>query len=308
MEYRAALYIRLSREDGGRQSAGIESQRLLLQNYARQRAFDIKKEYVDDGYSGTKYDRPAFGQMLADIESGEINLVLVKDLSRLGRNYIATGELTEVYFPEHGVRLIAVNDGYDSEQPMDDITPFRHVMNEMYARDISRKIRTALRAKAQDGQYIGSFAPYGYRKSEENKHTLVPDEDAAVCVRQIFRMAAQGYTTKEITEVLNQKAIPIPLDYRKMKRGKEMSMRPWTPSGVCKILRNPVYLGHTVQGKTEKRSLKSQRSTPKPKHEWIVVKHTHEPLVSEELFWMSQRRTPKKLFSCVWGSDATPQG
>lgn len=306
MEYNGALYIRLSREDGGRESAGIESQRLLLRNYARQQAFEIKEEYVDDGYSGTKYDRPAFGKMLADIESGLINLVLVKDLSRLGRNYIATGELTEVYFPEHRVRLIAVNDGYDSDNSIDDITPFRHVMNEMYARDISRKIRTALRAKAQDGQYIGSFAPYGYRKSEENKHFLVPDEDAAVWVRLIFCMAAQGQTTQKITEILNQKKIPIPLDYRKMKRGEAMLLRPWTPSGVCKILRNPTYLGHTVQGKSEKRSLKSQRSCPKPKNEWIVVKNTHEPLVSEELFALAQRRKPQKLLSCVWGSDATP--
>lgn len=294
MEYRGALYIRLSREDGGRESAGIESQRLLLRNYAKQQGFSVVEEYVDDGYSGTRYDRPGFRRMLADIEAGRINLVMIKDLSRLGRNYIATGELTEVYFPEHRVRLIAVNDGYDSEERYDDMAPFRHVMNEMYARDISRKIRTALRAKAQDGQYIGSFAPYGYRKNAEDKNRLEPDEEAAVWVRRIFYMAAEGRSTKEIAELLNRERVPIPLDYRRRKQGRSCGeCRPWTPSGLCKILRNPTYLGHTMQGKSEKISLKSKRSLPKPREEWVVVRNTHEPLISEEVFALAQRRKAK---------------
>ena len=292
MEYRGALYIRLSREDGNRESAGIESQRLLLRDYAQRGNFQIVEEYVDDGYSGTSYDRPAFGRMLADIEAGRINLVIVKDLSRLGRNYIATGELTEIYFPEHRVRLIAVNDGYDSARAIDDMAPFRHVMNEMYARDISRKIRTALHAKARDGQYIGSFAPYGYRKSASDKHRLEPDEDAAVWVRRIFSMAAEGAATKEIADALNQRKIPIPLDYRKIQQGEAITLRSWTPSGICKILRNPTYLGHTVQGKSEKLSLKSKRSHTKPREEWIVIKNTHVPLVSDEIFALAQRRKP----------------
>jgi hypothetical protein len=205
------------------------------------------------------------------------------------------------------VRLIAVNDGYDSDRPIDDLAPFRHVMNELYARDISRKIRSALHAKAQDGQYIGSFAPYGYRKTAQNKHRLEPDEDSAIWVREIFSMAAQGYTTNEITQFLNHKNIPIPLDYRRMKQGKGSLARLWTPSGVCKILRNMTYLGHTVQGKTEKVSLKSRYSSSKPKQEWIVVKHTHKALISEETFALAQRRKTEKPFSCVWGSDATPR-
>lgn len=290
MEYRAALYLRLSREDGGRESAGIESQRLLLRNYARKHRFVIAEEYVDDGYSGTRYDRPAFGQMLLDIEQQKINLVLVKDFSRLGRNYIATGELTEVYFPEHGVRLISVNDGYDSADVTDDLAPFRHVMNEMYARDISRKIRTALHAKAQDGQYIGSFAPYGYRKSKNNRNHLEPDSETAKYVRLIFQLSADGVTTKEIAARLNRECVPIPLDYRKLQQGKPSSDRLWTSSGICKILRNQTYLGHTVQGKTEKVSLKSCRSTHKPREEWVIVEHMHEPLVSETLFQKAQRK------------------
>ncbi len=291
MEYRVALYMRLSKEDGKRESAGIEGQRLFLRKYAEGMRLEVVEEYVDDGYSGTQYDRPAFRRMLSDIEAGRINLVLVKDLSRLGRNYIATGELTEVYFPEHHVRLIAVNDGYDSAEPLDDMAPFRHVMNEMYARDISRKIRTALRAKAEDGQYIGSFAPFGYRKSSEDKHRLEPDEEAAVWVRKMFSMAAEGISTKEIADALNLEHVPIPLDYRRAKRGETYELgRCWTPSGICKILRNLTYLGHTVQGKSEKVSLKSKRSVSREKEDWVVVKHTHEPLVSEEMFALAQRR------------------
>ncbi len=209
-EYRAGLYMRLSREDGEREargeSAGIESQRLLLRAYASERGFSVLDEYVDDGYSGVRYDRPQFQRMLTDIEAGRINLVLVKDLSRLGRNYIASGELTEVYFPERRVRLIAVNDGYDSEREEDDLAPFRHVMNEMYARDISKKIKTALRAKMLEGQYIGSFAPYGYKKCEEDRHTLVPDTPAAEVVRRVFLLAAEGETAAKIAEI---KGIPV---------------------------------------------------------------------------------------------------
>lgn len=294
MNRQAALYLRLSKEDGGRESTGIESQRLLLRSYARERHFTIVKEYVDDGYSGTQYDRPAFRQMLCDIERGEVDLVLVKDFSRLGRNYIATGELTEVYFPEHGVRLIAVNDGYDSAVGADDMAPFRHVMNEMYARDISRKIRTALHAKAQDGQYIGSFAPYGYRKSEYDHHRLEPDAETAPQVQRIFRLSAEGHTAREIAEELTASGLPIPLDVRRMRQGQPPSHQPWTPSGVCKILRNQTYLGCTVQGKSETLSFRSKRSIGKPREEWIVVKQTHEPLVSEELFQSAQRKKHRR--------------
>ena len=289
-EYRAALYMRLSREDGGAESAGIESQRLLLRAYAEEQGYEIYDEYVDDGYSGTRYDRPAFARMRADVEAGAVNLVLVKDLSRLGRNYIVTGELTEVYFPEHRVRLIAINDGYDSARGEDDMAPFRHVMNELYARDISRKIRTALRAKILDGQYIGSFAPYGYRKSRENKNRLEEDREAAQTVRRIFEMAAEGASSRQIAEALSRDGVPVPLDYRRGVQEKSSAARPWSASGVCKILRNQVYLGHTVQGKSGKLSFKAKVSRPRPRSEWIVVPNTHPPLVSEELFARAAHR------------------
>ena len=290
MQYKAALYMRLSRDDGGRESAGIESQRLLLRDYARTHGFSVIDEYVDDGYSGTRYDRPAFTRMLSDIEAGRIDLVLTKDLSRLGRNYIASGELTEVYFPEHKVRFIAINDGYDSALGADDMAPFRHVMNEMYARDISRKIRTALRAKILDGQYIGSFPPYGYRKCAEDKNRLEPDPVSAAVVKEIFALSAEGKTPSDIAEKLNRSGTPIPLDHRNLQEGKPSLHRLWRSSGICKILRNRTYLGHTIQGKTEKPSFRSQSSLPKRPTEWVVVENTHPPLVSEALFRAAERR------------------
>lgn len=292
--YFAALYMRLSREEGGKESRGVESQRLLLRAYAAERGFEVYDEYVDDGYSGTRYDRPAFARMLADIEAGKVNLVMVKDLSRLGRNYIASGELTEVYFPEKQVRLIAVNDGYDSERGEDDMAPFRHVINEMYARDISRKIRSALYAKMRDGQYIGSFAPYGYRKCADNKNRLEPDEAAAKIVRDVFCYAGAGASSSEIAKILNQNGVSVPLDYRREQRGLPSENRLWTPSGVCKILRNQIYLGNTVQGKNVKHSLKSRISRPVKKENWIVVKHTHLPLVTEAEFAAAQQRIGKR--------------
>ena len=284
MEYRAALYMRLSKEDGGGESAGIESQRLLLRSFAEARGFFVVGEYIDDGYSGTNYRRPAFERMKEDIECGKINTVITKDASRLGRNYIASGELTEEYFPLHNVRFIAINDGYDSESEENDILPFRHVLNEMYARDISRKIRSALYAKISEGQYIGSFAPYGYKKSEENRNRLVIDDEAAEVVREIFRLSSEGVSTRIIAEKLNKRNIPVPLDYRNMKRGEKGRGRLWTGSGVAKILRNQVYIGHTEQRKSVKKSFRSSEVLPRRRGDWIVVKNTHTPLVSKELF------------------------
>jgi len=294
MEYRAALYMRLSKDDGRGESLGIEGQRLLLENYAREKNIFVVDEYIDDGYSGTSYDRPDFLRMLDDVERGRINTVIVKDMSRLGRNYIATGELLEVYFPERSVRFIAINDGYDSNLGEDDMAPFRHVMNEMYARDISKKIRSSLYAKMRDGQYIGSFAPYGYKKSEDDKNMLVPDGDAAENVRRIFDMRYGGSSTSDIVEFLNKNQTPVPLDYRLACNGQTSKGRKWTCSGVCKILRNQVYIGNTVQGKSRKPSVKSRRSFPIPRDKWIVVKNTHIPIISEEVFFSVQALRPKK--------------
>ena len=279
--YIAALYMRLSREDGRGESLGIESQRLLLRAYAEKQGMEIYDEYVDDGYSGTNYERPAFERMKKDIEDGKINTVITKDMSRLGRNYIATGALTEEYFPRKKVRFIAINDGYDSALGEDDISPFRHVINEMYARDISRKIKSALRVKMEEGQYIGSFPPYGYKKSEDNKNQLEIDYPAGEIVREIFASYISGEPSAAIAEKLNKRGVPVPLDYRIIRGGGAGKGRLWTSSGICKILKNKVYLGHTEQGKSKKASFRSESPVGVPRDEWIVVKNTHDALVSE---------------------------
>ena len=220
--------------------------------------------------------------------------MITKDASRLGRNYIATGELIEEYFPLWNVRFIAINDGYDSALGELDMMPFRHVLNEMYARDISRKIRSALYAKMADGQYLGSFAPYGYKKSEKDKNRLEPDVEAADVVRKIFGWALMGISTTVIAEKLNKSNIPVPLDYRNIKRGQNSEGRKWTASGVAKILRNRVYIGYTEQRKSVKRSFRSQEIMPREREDWVVVKNTHLPLVSKEDFYLVQERNGRK--------------
>lgn len=300
-DYRAALYMRLSKDDdGAAESASITTQRQLLRSYAAEHGYAVQDEYSDDGYSGVSFERPEFRRMIADIEAKRVNLVIVKDLSRLGRDYITAGQYTEIYFPSKGVRCIAVNDGYDSEGPYTDIAPFKNVINEMYARDISKKIRSAFAAKMREGAYVAAFAPYGYQKDAADKNRLVADARSGEVVKRIFAMAAGGAKPADIARTLNAEGIPSPAAYRCITRGGLGAGRQeWTGSTVGKMLRNMVYIGHTAQGKTEKVSLKSRVSVSKAREEWIIVKNTHEALVDEETFDIVQRRTrartcPKK--------------
>ena len=289
-DYRAALYMRLSKDDdGAAESASITTQRQLLRSYAAEHGYAVQDEYSDDGYSGVSFERPEFRRMIADIEAKRVNLVIVKDLSRLGRDYITAGQYTEIYFPSKGVRCIAVNDGYDSEGPYTDIAPFKNVINEMYARDISKKIRSAFAAKMREGAYVAAFAPYGYQKDAADKNRLAVDACSGEVVKRIFTMAAGGAKPADV--------------YRCIMHGGSdanlYSRREWTGSTVGKMLRNMVYIGHTAQGKTEKASLKSRVSVSKAREEWIIVKNTHEALVDEETFDIVQRRArartcPKK--------------
>ncbi len=295
--YRAALYLRLSKDDEGTvESASITTQRKMLREYARENGFSVYDEYVDDGYSGTSFDRPDFQRMLRDIEQKKVNMVITKDLSRLGRDYILTGQYTEVYFPSKKVRYIAVNDGYDSDSPCTDIAPFKNVINEMYARDISKKIRSAFAAKMQEGAFIGAFPPYGYRRDPQNKNRLVIDEAAAGIVREIFEQAANGLLPVRIADSLNQRGIPSPILYRcskhpHMNADAFSERKQWTSSGITKMLRNPVYLGVMAQGKTSKVSFRSRATVHNPRDRWYTVEHTHEPLVSREIFELAGKRS-----------------
>lgn len=286
--YRTALYLRLSRDDDRiGESGSISAQRSMLRRYAEENHCSVLEEYVDDGWSGTNFDRPAFCRMIDDIEAGKIDLVLTKDLSRLGRDHIMTGQYAEIYFPQKGVRYIAVNDGYDSESQDTDIAPFRNVINEMYARDTSRKIKSALRAHMQEGNYVAAFAPYGYRKDPSDRHRLIPDAEAAAVVQRIFRSAAEGISPAEIANRLNSAGILSPAGYR--QRSQDASGGGWSAAAVSRILKNPVYLGHTVQGKSTKPSFKSRVCRKKPKEEWICVRNTHEALIGTETFALAEQ-------------------
>ena len=317
--FRTALYLRLSRDDaGGGESSSITTQRSILREYAARQGFEVIDEYIDDGYSGTTFERPGFLRMLRDIELGRINCVLTKDLSRLGRNSARTSDLLDEYFPARGVRYISVTDGYDSHRLTGGAAmaaPLLAVMHEMYARDISGKIRSSFRSKMEKGEFIGSFAPYGYKKDTEhgNKNALVPDPPAAKIVREIFRMAAEGRSPGEIAGQLNRRSAATPLEYRRtglICLDPARRQKNWSSSTVCKLLRNRVYLGITLQGKTEKLSFKSGASRPKPREEWIAVPGTHEAIVSEEQFRLagsrvvSRRRPPAGGFVNVFSGLA----
>ncbi|MBQ9857643.1 MAG: recombinase family protein [Oscillospiraceae bacterium] len=284
-KYRAGLYMRLSKDDGLGESASISTQRGMLRRYAEENGIDVFGEYADDGYSGTGFERPQFKRLIEDIEKGNINTVIVKDLSRLGRNSARTSDMIDEYFPGKRVRFISVTDGYDSENPTGGIAaamPLMMAVHEMYARDTSGKIRSAFYEKMQEGKYIGSFAPYGYRKNSEDKNKLVINRETAFVVADIFELALTC-TPHVIAAKLNDMGISSPMEYR--KTGKVYSNSPyWSASSVNKILRNPVYMGDMAQGRTTKVSFKSKTVRENPKECWIVAKDTHEPIVSRELF------------------------
>lgn len=296
--YNAALYMRLSKDDEtGAESASITTQRKILRNYCAENGFQIFDEYIDDGYSGTNFERPAFQRMITDIENRRVNLVITKDLSRLGREYIQSGHYQEVYFPMKGVRFIALGDGYDSlAEYSSDIAPLKNIINEFYARDTSRKIRSAFKAMMRDGAYVANFAPYGYTKCPDDHHQLIPDPETADTVRLIFSLASKGDTPGKIASTLTKKGIDTPLDHRKILKGlipKEKA--PWSASTISKMLSNIVYLGHTAQGKTTKLSFKSDSVIYNKRDNWIIVKNTHTPLVSKRCFEKINKMKKERL-------------
>lgn len=285
-----ALYLRLSREDESiGESQSIGSQRQILHSYAQQHGMQNCREYIDDGWSGTDADRPAFQQLLQDVEGGKISIILVKDLSRLGRNITLTTYLLDEFFPEHRVRLCAVGDGCDTakddrmSRKMGSIT---NLMNEWYAEDLSYKIRASLEEKRKAGEYVGSIPPYGYQRDPENRHHLIPNPAAAEVVYRIYAAAAARKTLREITEELNQERIPCPLSFR-----KAIDTGHWMPGTLSKLLRNPVYRGALAQGRRRKVSFKSRRMLSLPPEEWTVRELCHTPLVEASL-WEAAQHNP----------------
>ena len=290
IDYKVGIYIRLSREDEEKEkyqeSESIGNQRTLLMQYITQNKLNYIAEYVDDGISGTSFDRPGFNRMIADIEAGKINMVITKDLSRLGRNYVQSGLYIENYFPEHEVRFVAILDNIDTayDNSNNDIAPFKSILNEMYAKDTSKKINSVLQSKRNLGEYLGT-APYGYKKDPENKYHLIVDEEAANVVKLIYEKYLEGFGTMQIADYLTKKKIPIPSDYNKRKKGTNgISYGYWQQSTVRFILSNEIYTGTVIQGKRKKVSFKSKKFINLPEEDWVKVENMHEAIISKEDF------------------------
>ena len=291
-----ALYCRLSRDDEySGDSMSVQTQKAMLDRFARGQGFTNCQFFVDDGYSGTNYNRPDFQRLLALVEDGKVGIIIVKDLSRLGRDYLQTGYYRDVVFPEHDTRFIAINDNVDSANGDNEFAPFKDIINEWYAKDCSRKVRSAFRTKALNGEYTGGYPAYGYCKDPEDKHHLIPDEHAAI-VRRMFRMALEGTTCFHIAKTLEAEQVPTPRAYLMDEFGKyqanERVKHPyaWCKTTVYQILSNPIYLGKLVSQRYTTKSFKDTRIVPRPEEDWITVEGTHEPLVDQETFDTVQKR------------------
>lgn len=289
--YKAALYCRLSVDDGNfGGSVSIETQKILLEQYCKDHKITDYKFYCDDGCSGTNFDRPFFKKMLSDIDEGKINLVIVKDLSRFGRNYVEAGMYVQ-RFTDSNIRFIAADDNYDSLVNSDDLLfPIKNVVNEMYARDVSKKTKAAKKAKARDGQFIGSKAPFGYKIDPNDRHHLIVDEPAAQVVKRIFRLASEGVGYNKMAKIFREEKVLTPIAYFNLNNPdyfksdywrKEFD---WHVTSIRAILNNEVYLGKLVYGKQRNKSMKSKEKVRNPKEDWIVVENCHEPIITQELW------------------------
>jgi len=304
MEKWTALYCRLSRDDDNEgDSNSIQHQKQILEKYAKDHSITNYKFYVDDGYSGTSFDRPGFQEMLADIEAGYVDCVIVKDMSRFGRNYLEVGMYTEIMFPDKDVRFIAINDGVDSARDDNDFTPFRNIINEWYAKDTSKKIRAVFRAKGLSGKRLSTQTPYGYLKGENGQ--LIEDTETAPVVRLIFRLAVEGNGPGKIARILREKQIVTPGTLEFHRTGRTSRYNPefpyqWHESTVVNILEQKDYLGNTYNFKTTKKSYKSKKVIRNPEEKQVVFENTHVALIDQETWDLVQkarqsRRRPTKM-------------
>lgn len=308
MPNNVGLYVRLSRDDyigkNERESMSITNQREQLLAYAAEKGWEVTDIYADDGYSGTTFERPDFQRMIRDIENGKLDTIITKDLSRLGRNYVETGQYTDFIFPQYGVRYIAVNDNYDSENEDNDIAPFKNILNEMYAKDISRKVKSAKAINAKQGKFMGSKPPYGYMRSSDDKHLLVPDPETSKIVELIFSLFSNGNSGRYIADILNSQGILSPAAYyyskQERKQPNSRISNSWGSATVLQILKNQVYIGHMVQGKRKVVSFKTKQRKLTSPDSWIVVKHTHTPIISKNVW--------NKVYSRISGHTKHKKG
>ena len=302
-----ACYERLSQEDKlDGESNSISNQKRILEKYCREHGYTAIRHYdEDDGYSGTNFNRPGFQRMLADIKAGKIKRVVVKDMSRFGRNYLQVGMYTEMLFPEYGVHFIAVNDGVDSVRGDSEFTAIRNVFNEMYAKDTSKKIRATWQSKGRSGEHLTTIPPYGYKKDPENKKRWIVDEEAAAVVQKIFALCMDGMGPTQIAKWLQENKVLSPVAYCYENDLPTTSKRPtdpykWATKTVVHILERLDYLGHTVNFKTSKQSFKSKKVLWNDPADWVIFENTQEPIIEESVFLIVQkirqgRRRPTKM-------------
>ena len=299
--YSVGLYIRLSREDENKTdvSESITNQKSLLLQYVKENNLKVYDIYIDDGYSGTTFDRPGFNRLINDIENKLVNMVITKDMSRLGRDYIKTGYYLEKYFPEHNIRYIAITDNIDTylDNSNNDIAPFKAIMNDYYAKDISKKIKSSLRAKQKEGKWVGSRCPYGYDKDINNKNHLVINEEQAGIVRYIFDLSLNGLTCFKIANKLTLENIKTPAQYYNFnwKNNYNMNMGKWHPKTIKDILTNRLYTGDLVQNRRSKVNYKIKKVVYNKECDYIVAPNTHEAIIDKELFDRVQSLIPKNV-------------
>ena len=291
-KYRCCKYLRLSKEDtrklGTDESMSIESQRMIIESFCKYHNLDLVREYVDDGFSGGNFDRPGFKKMIEDIESGIVNCVITKDLSRLGRELYRTGIFIEEYFNEKDIRYIAINDGYDSVNSTDNSLSMRLTFNDYYIRDISKKVKSSLVAKQKRGDYIGSFPKYGFKKDPHNHNHLIIDPVASLIVKRIYNLTLNGLSPYEIADILTKEKIPIPVVYKKDPRGFSITENEgfgiWRPQTIRDILRSEMYIGNMVQHTFEKMRYSSKKLRLVDKEERYVVLNTHDAIIDKKTF------------------------
>ena len=286
----AAIYCRLSVEDKekeGTESESIRNQRILLLEYAARQRWTVYDIYTDEDYSGLREDRPAFRRMLEDAEAGRFSVILCKTQSRFTRNAVTAEQYLHEKFPRWGIRFVTVVDGVDTAFSANKkARQINSLINEWYSEELSENIRAVFRRKMEEGKFLGNYAPYGYRKDPANKHHLIVDEETAVVVGKIYSLYLSGLSCKMIAERLTSRSVPTPSLVKK-KRGEDLGRKEcnqWAPGTVRKILRNPVYLGHMVQGKERKVSFKEKKVLEMPESYWVVVKNTHEAIINGEVF------------------------
>ena len=300
-EFYVAIYIRLSKEDERLgESESVENQKILLTNYIKEKGYNLVDIYIDDGFTGTNFNRPSFQRLLKDIELGKINMLITKDLSRLSRDYIGTGEYVEKWFPEHNVRYVALTDNIDTflDDSNNDIAPFKAILNDMYAKDLSKKIRTALHTMQKEGKWVGGCPPFGYKVDLNDKNHLVIDEIEASIVKRIFEMFLSGIRINQIRDVLNKENIPtfsITRNRSFERKGNGGNIYGyWCNTTIKKILQNRLYTGDMIQNRRQRLSYKYRKIICNTKDKWIIVENTHEPIISKGVFDKVQTLLPKQ--------------